>query len=141
MLDHSSHTPDVGQRVSKSVGCNNSLYIFATPRFKGFNLRNPHYITLKTCWKISRSKQANCSLTTGSSAQTSSRDFRETDRRTEKPKADLNIIHPVQILKYFNSPMYLYLFADVFVLFWLRLWIIKFLLLLFCFIFFYELTF
>ena len=34
-------------------------------------------------------------------------------------------------LKYFNSPMYLYLFADVFVLFRLRVWIIKFLLLLF----------
>ena len=30
-------------------GCNNSPYIFATPRFLAINLCNPHYITSKTC--------------------------------------------------------------------------------------------
>ena len=68
-------------------GCNNSSYIFATPRFLAINLRNPHYITLML--KVSRSKQADCSVTTGSSALTSFRDFQEIDCRIEKLKADL----------------------------------------------------
>ena len=64
-------------------------------------------------------------------AQTSSQDFREIDRTIEKPKA---------VFKYNSSCTYFKIFefthiADVFVLFWLRVWIVKLLLLLFCFVF------
>ena len=55
-----------------------------------------------------------------SSAQTSSRDFREIDSRIAKPKA---------VFKYDSSCTDFKIFkfthiADVFVLFWLRVWIV-----------------
>ena len=69
-----------------------------------------------------------------SSAQTSSREFREIDSRIEKPKA---------VFKYNSSCTDFKIFevahiADVFVLFWLRVWIVKVLLLIFFVSFFCE---
>ena len=67
-----------------------------------------------------------------SSAQTSSRDFREIDRRIEEKRK--------AVFKYNSSCTDFKIFelthiADVFVVFWQRVWIVKLLLLLFCFVF------
>ena len=44
------------------------------------------FLTSKTCQKISFSKQADCSLTTGFSVPKSSRDFRETGPRLNRQR-------------------------------------------------------